>query len=93
MRIKEVVVSRSAKVNLGNYESTDVFASLKLELEDEVEEFSAEDYKEVQAHVRQLVLDEVEHVVREKGLGVKDGKVPSRRAIGKRWGLGQEIKQ
>lgn len=66
MRIKEVVVSRSAKVNLGNYESTDVFASLKLELEDEVEEFSAEDYKEVQAHVRQLVLDEVEHVVREK---------------------------
>jgi hypothetical protein len=33
MQITEIVLSRSRKVNLGNYESADVFMSMKIELE------------------------------------------------------------
>ena len=34
MLIKEVVVSRSYKINLGNYENVDVFVCMKAELDD-----------------------------------------------------------
>ena len=33
MRATELTISISRKVNLGNYESTDLFAALKVELE------------------------------------------------------------
>ena len=85
MKVTEIVVSRAVKINTAPYESTDVFASMKLTLEDmDLEDFSDQDRRELQAHVRDIVLDEVEHIVREKGMGDN----PSRKAIAKRWGLG-----
>ena len=87
-KLTEVVISRSAKINTGNYESTDVFCSFKAELESvDLDEFTEDDIADLRKRVREAVLDEVVHVVYEKGMGVKDGKSPSRTAIAKRWGL------
>ena len=84
MKVTEVVVSRSVTRQVRPYESTTAFASLKLQLEcPDIEEFTAEDYREIQAHVRDLVLDEIEHVVHSD----KKYKDVSRRSIAKRYGL------
>lgn len=34
MKITEITASRTARINLGDYESTDVFMSMKAEVED-----------------------------------------------------------
>ena len=87
-KLTEMVISRSVKINTGNYESTDVFCSFKAELENpDLDEFTEGDVEDLRKRVREAVLDEVVHIVHEKGMGVKDGKSPSRTAIAKRWGL------
>ena len=40
MRVKEIVASRTIKVSLGNYESVDIFVSMKAELDDMDDEFT-----------------------------------------------------
>ena len=82
MKVTEVVVSRDVKRNLGNYESTDVFCSMKLELESfDTENFEDSDIHELQARVNGMVLDELEKIVHSKSPDT------SRDQIAKRYGL------
>ena len=88
MRITEITMSRSVKVNTGNYESTDAFCSMRAVVDDpDLEEITDEDRIALAARVREAVLDEVVHIVHEKGMKGKDGSPPSRGSIAKRWGL------
>ena len=84
MRIIEVTCSRSVKRNMQNYESTDVFVSMKADLEvPDVEEFTDEDLANLRRRVREVALDEVVHIVHSD----PKHKDVSRAAIARRYGL------
>ncbi|MHA2272740.1 MAG: hypothetical protein ACXACI_12820 [Candidatus Hodarchaeales archaeon] len=57
MKVTEVTVSKSQKVNLGNYETTDVSAVLKVELE------PGEDHLEVIRSLSQQLRHEIHRQV------------------------------
>ena len=83
-KVTEITMSRAVKRNLGNYESTDVFVSMKMVLEmPELEEFETKDYDALRIAVRAAVLDELEHVVHAK----PENANITREAIAKRYGL------
>ena len=83
-KVTEITMSRSVKRNLGNYESTDVFVSMKMALEmPELEEFETKDYDALRIAVRAAVLDELEHIVHSK----QENANITREQIAKRYGL------
>ena len=80
-RLTEIVCSRSAKYQLGNYESTDVFVSCKLEAEDELDEITDNDIAKLRERVRETMVDELAHTIKARG------KKATREEIVRRWGL------
>ena len=84
MKITEIVVSRSCTRNLTNYENTNVFCSMKLELESvDLEEFCEKDIASLQDRVREVVLDEMVKIVHSK----PEHAAVTKEAIARRYGL------
>ena len=83
-KVTEITMSRAVKRNLGNYESTDVFVSMKMVLEcPELEEFETSDFDALRVSLRAATLDELEHIVHSK----QENANVTREAIAKRYGL------
>ena len=81
MRITDITVSRSAKYNLGGYESTDVFVSMKGQVEDDLDTIEDIDIAELRDRVREAMVDELSDVIKARG------KKATREEIKARWGL------
>lgn len=76
MRATSITVSRSAKINIGNYESRDAFASIQIELEagDSLEEAYGAAWYEVQRQIH-----EQENIIRNGDEDMPIKKLQSRR--------------
>ena len=76
----EIVVSKSAKINTGNYESADVFVSMKRILDP-----ALDDYKSSHAELSRLVNDAVlaDIVSHYKARGKKE----TRKQLARQYGL------
>ena len=81
MKVTELTASRTARINLGDYESTDVFLSMKGEVEE------GEDLTEARNELAQLI--ESSMVVQVHAAMKARGKEMSRDQIIKRFGFGR----
>ena len=82
-RITEIAVSRSVKLNLGDYESTDLFTSMKVELEPE-DDAVEERKKLVQTVERAMVAQTLAHLKARS-------KAVDRAYVIKRYGFGSAL--
>lgn len=87
MKITEIVVSRSVKLNVGNYEGTDYFLSVKAEDENGIEPGATE---KLERAVETSILETLARVYKQKGVspgGINSSKGTTRYAIAKHHGL------
>ena len=66
MRTTEVCVSRSVRVNMGNYEGTDHFVSMKAEL-DGLDDDEASATAELTAHVERAMVRQLSRAYKVRG--------------------------
>lgn len=81
IRITEVVVSRSVKINNGDYQSTDLFLSAKAEADGNGESIDRDEINKIARAVESTMLDWLINVFKQKG------KSSSPYAIAKMFGL------
>lgn len=65
MVVKEIVISRSVRVNTGNYEGTDHFISMKAEIDELDDEPSAA--AELNAHVERAMVAQLVRAYKVRG--------------------------
>jgi len=92
MDIKEITVSRSVKIDLGNYESLDMFVSARAEL-DPLEESEDEAFAELSRTVERALVTQLyrSYTVRGVTPGLKKGELTTT-GVAKHHGLTQAPK-
>jgi hypothetical protein len=89
MRIREVVVSRTVRVNTGNYEGTEHFVSMKAEVDPELDDVTA-DAQALAAVVEKAVCRQLVRSYKVRGKGDMSDPAKVARHHGLSWVPGKD---